>query len=81
MLGLLPWEKWLPPYVYGPLLCLGSIAVLMFSDSLTWWHWALLLSGSCLGAAVTWTWIKTGRNLFETGDEYAVRMKRKHHHD
>ena len=29
-LGLLPWEKWLPPYVFGPLLCIGSILILVF---------------------------------------------------
>jgi hypothetical protein len=36
-LGLLPWEKWLPPYVYGPLLCIGSILILVFVPTV-WWE-------------------------------------------
>jgi hypothetical protein len=76
MLGLLPWEKWLPPYVLGPLICLGSIYLLLFSNSLHWWSWVLLPPTACFGAWATWIWITTGRNIFETDEQRAARMKR-----
>ena len=33
MLAFLPWEKWLPPYVFGPLVCIGSICLLVFAPN------------------------------------------------
>lgn len=65
-MGFLPWEKWLPPCIYGPLLCLGSIALIVFSQPLRWWEWVMLPLAACIGALVTWVWITTGRNLLET---------------
>ena len=52
MLGLLPWERWLHPSIYGPLLTAVSIWVMYAKTSLAWWGW-LLLGGprsSALGA-------------------------------
>jgi hypothetical protein len=76
MLGLLPWEKWLPPYVYGPLLCAGSIAFILFSQTVSWWEWVLLPLAACMGAAVTWVWVTTGRNLLEPDEARLERLRR-----
>lgn len=75
-MGCLPWEKWLPPYVYGPLLCLGSIAMLVFSKALSGWEWVLLPLAACIGAWVTWVWITTGRHLHETDEARIARLRR-----
>ena len=45
MLGFLPWEKWLPPYVFGPLICVASTCVLGLERDLHWWN-IVLLCGS-----------------------------------
>lgn len=67
-LGLLPWERWLPPYVFGPLLCIGSLAILMFSPQLSWWKVLIMLLTTAYGAYGTWVWFKTRRNVFHSGD-------------
>jgi hypothetical protein len=64
-LGLLPWEKWLPPYIFGPLLFVGSILILVVSSGLAWWEYVLLPSSAALGAWSTWAWFKHGRNVFK----------------
>ena len=38
MLGLFPWEEWLPPYVFGPLISIGSICIFVFARPLSWWQ-------------------------------------------
>ena len=64
-MGFLPWEKWLPPYVYGPLLCVGSIWLLI--DSPGWW--ALLFAPlGAFGAWGTWVWFRNRRNVFWEAD-------------
>jgi hypothetical protein len=65
VLGLLPWEKWLPPYVFGPLICIGSICIFVFARDLSWWQ--ILGIGFCViyGALGTWVWLATGRNIFD----------------
>jgi hypothetical protein len=63
-MGFLPWEKWLPPYVFGPLLCIGSACVLGFARDLHWWNIALLGFGIVYSAWGTWVWISTRRNIF-----------------
>lgn len=64
-LGLLPWEKWLPPYVIGSLLCIGGISVLVFSDDLDGWKPALCVIAAAFGAYGTWIWFKERRNIFD----------------
>lgn len=64
ILGVLPWEKWLPPYVFGPLLCMIAGAVLVFSRPLSWWELLLMPVAGIWGAWGTWVWFKTGRNVF-----------------
>ena len=68
MLGLLPWEKWLPPYVFAPLLCVGS-AVLFFmslSDP-HWWELVFLPLASIFGGWGSWRWFKYRENVFLLG--------------
>jgi len=64
MLGLFPWEKWLPPYVFGPLISIGSICIFVFARPLSWSQ--LLGVGFCViyGTWGTWVWISTRRNIF-----------------
>jgi len=68
MLGFLPWEKWLPPYVFGPLLCIGSGWVLFFSPALSWWKISLCVFGIVFGAIGTGIWFATRRNVFDASD-------------
>jgi hypothetical protein len=65
MLGFLPWEKWLPPYIFGSLLCLGSICVLVFARDPSWWQMVLTGFGVVLGGWGTWVWFSAGRNIFD----------------
>jgi hypothetical protein len=64
MLGLLPWEEWLPPYIFGPLLCVGSVLLLVFDTDPSWWKFLLCLFGAIFGARGTWIWFSTGKNIF-----------------
>jgi hypothetical protein len=66
MLALLPWEKWLPPYVFGPLMCVGCGCVLMFGHNLAWWEILSCGFGVLFGASGTWVWYSTGHNIFYT---------------
>ena len=61
---LLPWEK-LPPYVFGPLLCIGAICVLVFARHLSWWEIVLNGCAAALGAWGTWVWLSSGQNIFD----------------
>jgi len=65
-LGLLPWERWLPPYIFGPLLCIGSILALVFDTNLAWWEFVVFSLVAVLGAWGTWVWYSTGRNIFNS---------------
>ena len=62
--AFLPWEKWLPAWVVGPLLCAGSIAALVLDGGLHWWEYIVLPLVALLGAWQTWVWFKEGRNIF-----------------
>jgi hypothetical protein len=64
VIGLLPWERWLPPYVFGPFLCLGSIAFLVWGGEHSWWKVVLLAMGGSFGAWGTWTWLRKRENVF-----------------
>jgi len=64
-LGLLPWERWLPPYVYGPLLFCGCIAVLIYQSSRAWWEWIVLPLGAVYGFLGTCAWIAYRANIFD----------------
>jgi hypothetical protein len=65
MLGFLPWEKWLPPYIYGPLISVGSICILVFFPDLSRWQtigcWFCIIFG-LVGTAM---WLSTRRNIFD----------------
>jgi hypothetical protein len=64
-IGLLPWEKWLPPWLYGPLIFVGSIFGLFYSQDLHWWEYLLLPMAALMGAWATWVWFKHRRNIFD----------------
>ena len=68
MLALLPWEKWLPPYVFGPLMSVGALCVLVFVRDLAWWKILSCGFGTIFGAWGTWVWFATGRNIFLYSD-------------
>jgi hypothetical protein len=68
MLGFLPWEKWLPAYVFGPFMCVGSICVLALARDLSWWKLLSAGFGIIFGALGTWIWFSTGRNIFWHSD-------------
>lgn len=70
-LGFLPWEKWLPPYVFGPLMCVGCGLVLMYTIGLRWWEILLLGFGAVFGALGTLVWFMTRRNIFDSSDPKA----------
>jgi hypothetical protein len=63
--GLLPWDKWLPPYIFGPVLSLGVISLLVFASGLHWWDYALLSGSAAIGTWATWAWFKHGKNVFK----------------
>jgi hypothetical protein len=71
MIGLLPWEKWLPPWLYGPLVCGGSIWILVAKADLAWWEYVLLAAGILWGAFGTLRWFIAKENVFggPTGEE------------
>jgi hypothetical protein len=71
MLGFLPWEKWLPPYIFGPVLCGGSACVLVFCHGLHWWEILTLGIGVIWGAVGTLIWLLTGQNTFDISDPKA----------
>ena len=62
-IGFLPWEKWLPAWVLGPLLIVISVAALAFDGNLHWWEYILLPLVGLLGVWQTWVWFKEGRNV------------------
>jgi 4-amino-4-deoxy-L-arabinose transferase-like glycosyltransferase len=80
MLALFPWEKWLPPYVFGPLMCVGCLCVLVFARDLSWWELLSCGFGVISGALGTCVWFATGRNIFwhsgpKTNEERETRTK------
>jgi len=84
MLGFLPWERWLPPYVFGPLLCLCSILVLFNYTRFAWWQLILSTLSGLFGAYGTWVWAKTGKNIFlvpSKADSEDAAAKFEKHHD
>ena len=62
---LLPWEKWLPPWLFGPLLCVIAVAGLYYSEHLSWWKLILLPVVFVWGVWGTWVWLKEERNIFK----------------
>ena len=62
-LGLLPWEKWLPAWLLGPLMCIGSLVLFVISHERRWWEYIVFPLCALLGAAQTWVWFRTGRNI------------------
>lgn len=65
MLGFFPWEKWLPPYIFGPVMVVGSIALLMFSPHLSWWWWIVIPCWGLYCGWGTWVWFRHSRNVFD----------------
>ena len=68
---LLPWERWLPPYIVGPALVVIAISALVLDASLSWRQLVLLPLAGAFGAWGTWVWFRTGENFFrlETHDD------------
>lgn len=62
---LLPWENWLPPWILGPLMVLGSSWGLWHWRTLGW-HLALLPFTWCFGVWGTWRWFTRRENVFAT---------------
>ena len=63
-LGLLPWEKWLPPWLIGPFLVIVGIGALLRDKDLAWWQWLVFPLAVIYGAWGTWVWFTTRRNIF-----------------
>lgn len=74
-MGFLPWEKWLPPYIFGPLMCIGSTASLIFSSDLAWWEYLLLSLGAAYGGFGSWAWFKHGLNVFSTDAQSSSEVR------
>lgn len=73
MLGFLPWEKWFPPFILGPLLCIGPILALLYTSEFVWWEFILAPLTSLFGAWGTWVWFIHGENIFDTKDQSASK--------
>jgi hypothetical protein len=61
-----PWEKFLPPWLLGPLLVAVGIWAMATGRNLAWWHWVLLPIAVAVGAWGTWMWFAKGENVFKT---------------
>jgi hypothetical protein len=69
-LAFLPWERWRPPYVYGPIFILMPSLLFFAEEPPAWWHYLLAVFALFHGAWVTWMWARHGRNVLrETGGE------------
>lgn len=64
MLGLLPWERWFHPLIYGPLLVAIATCEVYAKTSLAWWEWLLFGGAALYGAWGTLRWVLTRRNIF-----------------
>ena len=56
--GFLPWEKLIPDWLKGPLLCIWSILTLTLSERLSWWEYMLLPAALVVGIWLTWQSVK-----------------------
>jgi hypothetical protein len=65
VIGLLPWEKWLPAWVLGPVLCVGSVVLLVLGGEHAWWQYILFSIAAIVGAAQFLVWVRTGRNILQ----------------
>ena len=64
---LFPWEKFLPPWLLGPILvAIGIYALVFDARRLAWWDWMLLPGVIAFGAWGTWAWFAKGENVFRT---------------
>jgi hypothetical protein len=61
---LLPWEKWLPAWLVGPLLVVSAVCGLFLDRQLRWWEYIALPVAGLLGAWTTYAWLKDGRHIF-----------------
>jgi hypothetical protein len=61
---LLPWEKWLPAWLLGPILVAIAVGALVLDKRLSWWEWILLPLTAVFGAWGTWMWFSKGENIF-----------------
>ena len=73
MFGLLPWERWLHPLIYGPLLTVIAIWGMYAKTSLDWWVW-LLLGGAALFGA--WGMLHSALTRWNVFDPLAYEEKR-----
>jgi hypothetical protein len=74
-IGLLPWDRWLPPYIYGPLVVVGSLFGLLSERQLHWWEYVLLPLGVVIGAWITWTWFRHGKNVLKDDEQGSERSR------
>ncbi|HWW07541.1 hypothetical protein [Collimonas sp.] len=75
---LLPWERWLPPFIVGPFMCAASFFGLFNYSQLHWWELLLVPIAFLYGAYGTWVWFKRGENVFDfSGDEKAKNENQK----
>jgi len=65
MLGCLPWEKWLPPYIVGPLLCAISTIPLFSDEKLPWYLVLAMPFCFAFGAWGTYVWVARRENVFD----------------
>jgi hypothetical protein len=65
VIGLLPWEKWLPPIVFGPLMFVGSLYLIFTVPQMAWCHYVLLSCAALFGAYATYAWLKRRENVFK----------------
>lgn len=71
MIGLLPWEKILPPYVLGPVICLLSMIPLFSEEKMPWYLVALMPFSFLFGAWATYVWFKRRENVFDMSPKKA----------
>jgi hypothetical protein len=64
-LGFLPWEKILPPYILGPLLCLLSLLPLLSIRNVSWLVVVLAPFTFLFGAWGTYVWFTRRENVFD----------------
>jgi len=63
MFFILPWQKWLPPYIVGPAISIASLW--LFEWPLPWWMRLFQVFGVIFGVIGTLKWLSDGKNIFK----------------
>ena len=62
-MGFLPWEKWLPRYIYGPGLCaVAAISGLLGGENFEWFEWLVCTLVFLAGLLLTYAWFRDRRS-------------------